>query len=66
MVREKQLSLCFEPLAGDVQQAPSPSNSQKPPARVLSLAHFKQRRPAAEVANSVRLLEKIARKVRHF
>ncbi|WMY11315.1 hypothetical protein [Paraburkholderia phenoliruptrix] len=66
MVREEQLSLCFEPLADDVQQASSTLNSQQQPARVLSLTHFKKRRPAADDANSVRLLEKIARKVKYF
>ena len=72
MVREEQLSLCFEPQAEDEAQPAIPelvvsaSAEQRTAASVHCFQQFKRRHPSPADANSVRLLEKIARKVKHF
>jgi hypothetical protein len=71
MVREEQLSLCFEPEASEVPPVPPRLSSETPvrqqsTASVLCFGQFKRHRASTTDANSVRLLEKIARKVKYF
>lgn len=70
MVREEQLSLCFESQASEAQPAVpglvSSASTAQPSADVLCLKQFKRQRASAADASSVRLLEKIARKVKYF
>ncbi|WP_224101866.1 hypothetical protein [Paraburkholderia caribensis] len=66
MVREKQLSLCFEPLANDVQQACPSATGLRSAAIVHCLKQYKEQRQSVDDANSIRLAEKIARKVKYF
>ncbi|WP_321854664.1 hypothetical protein [Paraburkholderia tropica] len=66
MVREEQLSLCFEPLATDAQQACPSTTGTLLTASVYCLKQYKEQRQSVDDANSVRLLEKIARKVKYF
>lgn len=72
MVREEQLSLCFEPHVNEgsaisSEQAVSGSVPElRPLAKVLRFKSDKQQRPVTTDANSARLLEKITRKVKYF
>lgn len=71
MVREKQLSLCFDSvveidsLAVPGRAAPSVHDGQAG-ATVLRLDEFKHRRASEADVSRLRLLEKIARKVKFF
>lgn len=71
MVREEQLSLCFEAEADQAHPVPpghssAPAAIPLPTASVLCLRQFRRQHPAAADANSARLLKKIARKVKYF
>jgi hypothetical protein len=72
MVGEQQLSLCFESEVGEARPAlphlllSELAATQQQSATVLCLRHFKRQGAFAADANSVRLLEKIARKVKYF
>lgn len=72
MVREKQLSLCFEPQAGEAGQpfpdvvSTSSLPEQQPATNIFCLRQFKYQRAFVADANSARLLEKIAHKVKYF
>jgi hypothetical protein len=66
MVREEQLSLCFEPLANDAQQVSPSTNGALSTASVYCLKQYKEQRQSVDDADSLRLLEKIARKVKYF
>lgn len=72
MVREEQLSLCFEPHVNEgsaisSEQAVSASVPELPPlAKVLRFKLVKQQLCISTDADSARLLEKITRKVKYF
>ncbi|WGS51967.1 hypothetical protein LFL96_27560 [Paraburkholderia sp. D15] len=72
MVREEQLSLCFEPHANEGSVISSERGlsasapEQRPLAKVLQFKPVKQEGSAGVDVDNARLLEKITRKVKYF